>query len=191
MNYFVCGTRLLAFNAKCGTSTFAWAILRQFYPEIVKGLEEGTQWAHGGKTENQMLHRWVPKRSSPYKMPVAQIVREPVDRFKSAVAFMNLVERAGSIDAVIDDLLNETATIDGMNGTVAANFHFRPQSRFTGELYYFRMDQIELCADWLGIKVPLKVINRSKRAKPQMTKAQEDLIRDYYSDDVELWESLK
>jgi hypothetical protein len=191
MNYFVCGNRLLAFNGKCGSSTFVWAILRQFYPEIVKELDETTRWKDGGKTEDQMLHRWVPKRANPYKMPVAQIVREPVDRFKSAVAFMNLVERAGTVDAIIDDLLNETATIDGMGGSIAANFHFRPQYRFRGELYYFRMDQMQDCADWLGIKVPLKTINKCRRSKPELTKSQEDLIRDYYSDDVELWESIQ
>tara|TARA_B100001094_G_scaffold286909_1_gene302064 strand:+ start:3434 stop:4009 length:576 start_codon:yes stop_codon:yes gene_type:complete len=191
MNYFICGDKLFAFNGKCGTSTFAWAILRQFYPEIVQDLNENTQWAHGGKTEDQMLHRWVPKRASPYKMPVAQIVREPVDRFKSAVAFMDLEKRAGTVDSIIDDLINETGTIDGLSGSVAANFHFRPQARFRGELYYFRMDQMQECADWLGIEVPLKTINKCPRKKPELTKEQEDLIRDYYSDDVELWESLK
>jgi|TARA_B100000085_G_scaffold274156_2_gene290471 hypothetical protein len=191
MNYFICGEKLLAFNGKCATSTFAWAILRQFYPEIVKQLNETTHWANGEKTEDQMLHRWVPKRVHPRKHKVAQIVREPVERFCSAVAFMNLENRCGSIEEIIDDLLNETHSLDGINGTIASNFHFRHQSRFKGDITYFRMDQLQECADWLGIKVPLKTINKARQEKPVLTAGQKELIREYYADDVALWETIK
>ena len=191
ISYFICGDKLLAFNPKCGTSTFSWAILRQFYPEIVEQLNTTTQWAHGGKTENQMLHGWVPKKVNPRKRKVAQIVRDPVERFRSAVGFMNLIKRCGSLEAIIDDLLNETAKLDTVKGTIAANFHFTPQSRFSGDLTYFRMDQMQDCADWLGIKVPLTVINKTKIEKPTLSSEQEDLIRDYYEEDVALWESIQ
>lgn len=191
MNYFICGERLLAFNPKCGTSTFCWAILRQYYSDIVDDLNNHTQWANGGLTENQMLHRWVPKRFSSYKHEVAQIVREPLERFCSAVAFMNLENRCGSVDAVIDDLVNETHGLDGIGGTIASNFHFRHQNRFSGDIKFFRMDQLQECADYLGIEVPLKTINKTKRAKPTLTSKQENLLRDYYADDVALWESIQ
>ena len=191
MNYFICGKKLLAFNPKCATSTFSWAILRQFYPDIVHDLTEKTQWANGGTVETQMLHRWVPKRFSSYGFKVAQIVREPVERFRSAVAFMNLIERCGSIEDILDDLINEHGQLDNLRGTVAGNFHFRPQTRFRGDITYFRMDQLQECADFLGIEVPLKTINITKNEKPILTKKQEDLIRDYYSNDVALWETIK
>ena len=191
MNYFICGEKLLAFNPKCATSTFSWAILRQYYPEIVHELTSNTQWANGGRAEDQMVHRWVPQRVSPYKRQVAQIVREPVDRFCSAVGFMNLLERIGDLDAVINDLINETHGLDGIRGTLAGNFHFKPQSRFSGDITYFRMDQLQECADFLGIEVPLKTINRTKKEKPVLSQNQEDLIRDYYAEDVALWESIQ
>jgi hypothetical protein len=192
MNYFICGEKLLAFNPKCATSTFSWAILRQYYPGIVDDLNNKTQWANDGKTENQMLHRWVPKKFNSNQKQVAQIVRDPVDRFRSAVAFMNLVGRkCGTIEEIIDDLINETHALDSIQGTIAANFHFRMQSRFRGDITYFRMDQLQECADFLGIKVPLTRINESTNEKPVLTPEQEDIIRDFYADDVKLWESIQ
>ena len=191
MNYFICGDKLLAFHAKCATSTFAYAILRQYYPETIDTLNKSTQWANGGETKDQMLHRWVPKRTSPYKMPVALIVREPVDRFCSAVGFMNLIERCGPVEDILDDLINEHGNLDNLRGTVAGNFHFRPQTRFRGDITHFRMDQLQECADFLGIKVPLETINKTKNEKPVLTAEQEDLVRDYYADDMALWESIQ
>ena len=64
MNYFICGEKLLAFNPKCATSTFSWAILRQYYPEIVDDLNNKTQWVNDGKTENQMLHRYIQEKTN-------------------------------------------------------------------------------------------------------------------------------
>jgi hypothetical protein len=191
MNYFICGEKLLAFNPKCATSTFSWAILRQYYPEVVDQLNTTTKWAYDGKTEEQMLHRWVPKKASPYKKQVAQIVREPVSRFRSAVGFMNLLDRAGTLEEIIDDLIHETNALEGMSNTIASNFHFRPQSRFKGNITYFRMNQLQECADFLGIEVRLKTINKTRHDKPTLTKEQEDIIKDYYADDVALWESIQ
>ena len=65
------------------------------------------------------------------------------------------------------------------------------QSRFRGDITYFRMDQLQECADFLGIKVPLTRINESKNPKPDLTPEQEDIIRDFYADDVKLWESIQ
>ena len=191
MNYFICGEKLLAFNPKCATSTFSWAILRQYYPEVVDQLNKTTKWANDGKTEDQMLHRWVPKKASPYKKQVAQIVREPVSRFRSAVGFMNLVGRTGTLEEIIDDLINETNGLEGIRHSIANNFHFKPQSRFNGDITYFRMDQLQECADFLGIEVRLKTINKTRHDKPTLTKEQEDIIKDYYADDVALWESIQ
>jgi len=192
MNYFICGEKLLAFNPKCATSTFSLAILRQYYPELLQDLEDNTHWANGKKTEEQMLHRHVPKRVNPYKKKVAQIIREPVDRFRSAVAFTNLVGRdCGTLEEIINDLINETNELDGIPNTVAMNFHFRHQNHFKGDITYFRMDQLQECADFLGIKVPLTRINENTNPKPVLTSEQEYIIRDFYADDVKLWESLQ
>ena len=188
--YFICGDKLLAFNAKCATSTFCWAILRQYYPETVDLLTNHTQWANGRSVTQQQHHRHVPTRATPYKHQVAQIVREPVDRFCSAAGFMNLTNRFG-IESVLNDLIHETGELEGIRGTIAANIHFKRQSRFSGDITYFRMDQLQECADFLGIKVPLGTVNKTKHEKPVLTPEQEDLIRDFYSEDVALWESIQ
>jgi hypothetical protein len=188
--YFICGDKLLAFNAKCATSTFCWAIIRQYYPETLYILENKTQWANGRRAEDQQHHRHVPTRATPYKHQVAQIVREPVDRFCSAAGFMNLTNRFG-IEPVLNDLVNETSELEGIRGTIAANIHFKKQSRFSGDITYFRMNQLQECADFLGLKVPLKTINTTRHEKPVLTPKQKDLVRDFYADDVALWESIQ
>ena len=188
--YFICGEKLLVFNPKCASSTFCWAILRQYYPEIVDDLTNHSQWANGKSARDQSLHRHVPHRATPYRHQVAQIVREPVDRFCSATGFFNLQKRFG-VEAVINDLINETHELDGFRGTVAANIHFKEQCRFSGDITYFRMDQLQECADFLGIEVPLETVNKTKHEKPVLTAEQEDIIRDFYANDVKLWESLQ
>lgn len=188
--YFICGDKLLAFNAKCATSTFCWAILRQYYPETVDSLTNHTQWANGKSVEEQQHHRHVPTRATSYNYQVAQIVREPVDRFCSAAGFMNLTKRFG-IDPVLNDLVHETGELEGIRGTIAANIHFKKQARFSGDITYFRMNKLQDCADFLGIKVPLKTINRTRNEKPSLTPKQKDLVRDFYADDVALWESIQ
>lgn len=189
--YFISGKKLLAFSAKCATSTFCWAIIRQYYPEVLDVLTNHTQWANGGTVNQQLHHRHVPTRATPYKHQVAQIVREPVDRFRSAAGFMNLTNRFG-IEAVINDLINETGELEGIRGgTIAANIHFKKQARFSGDITYFKMDQLQECADFLGIKVPLETVNVGRHKKPDLTSEQEDIIRDFYADDVKLWESIQ
>jgi hypothetical protein len=53
------------------------------------------------------------------------------------------------------------------------------------------MDQLQECADFLGIKVCLKTINKTRHDKPTLTKEQEEIVRDYYAEDVALWDSLQ
>ena len=72
MRYFVCGDKLMAFNGKCGTSTMAWAIVRQFYPDIEEYLRTKVKWA-AGTVDEQMHHNHVPKRTHP-NAPVVQIM---------------------------------------------------------------------------------------------------------------------
>ena len=113
-----------------------------------------------------------------------------MDRFRSAAGFMNLTKRFG-IEPVINDLINETGELEGMRGTIAGNIHFKKQARFSGDITYFKMDQLQECADFLGIKVPLETVNAGRHKKPDLTPEQEDTIRDFYADDMKLWESLQ
>ena len=188
MKYFIAGEKLLAFNGKCGTSTMAWAIIRQFYPEQEDYLKTKVQWG-SGTVDEQMHHNFVPKRTHP-NAPVVQIIREPVSRFRSAVAFLRLENKA-NIDQILDDLENETELIEVRRGKLVNNFHFAYQDNFRGDITYFPLSNIQGAADALGITVPLIRINSAPTDKPVLTEEQEDRVRAFYADDVRLWESIQ
>lgn len=190
MKYFICGKKLLAFNGKCGTSTMAWAIIRQFYPETEEYLRTKVKWGKG-TVDDQMHHAHVPKRTHPDR-PVVQILRDPVERFRSAVAFLRLEDRKFTVDQILDDLEDETNVVDMQRGgSLVNNFHFRYQDNFRGDITYFPLNNLQGAADELGIKVPLIKINSAPTKKPDLTPEQEDRVRSFYADDVRLWESIQ
>jgi hypothetical protein len=52
--------------------------------------------------------------------------------------------------------------------------------------------QLQECADWLGITVPLPQIDATEEAnKPTLTPEQEARVREIYAADIALWESLQ
>lgn len=196
--YFIAGPKLLAFNAKCGTSSFCNAIIKAHHPDILDHLVNHTHFPYG-KTmdEMQQLHKYLPTRVNPDR-PVALIVREPVNRFCSALGFLNL---ADSVDDVLRVMIEETGeAIVNSKGhmfsprkPIAADVHLLKQSRYLhddADLTIFRMDQIDECAEWLGLPTPLVRYNETSGPKPTLTPEQIEKVKHYYRKDVELWESL-
>jgi hypothetical protein len=58
---------------------------------------------------------------------------------------------------------------------------------------YFRFeDQLNECAEWLGLPTPLPQEDATEEAnKPVLTPEQEARVREIYADDIKLWESLQ
>jgi hypothetical protein len=58
---------------------------------------------------------------------------------------------------------------------------------------HFRFsDQIDACAEWLGLENPVPQLNAEpEENKPTLTPEQEAAVREAYSADVALWESLQ
>ena len=187
--YIVAGDKLLAFNAKCCTSSFIREIVRTYYPDIEQ-LISTAAYPEGKSADNTQHHNFVTYRVNPDR-PVVLLVRDPVERFRSAMAQHNLT--AEDVDGVLDELRDETTNyVQRLRGPkLAANVHFLPQDRFAGDVSYFRApDQIAEAAAALGIAVP-GVINESEAgSKPDLTAEQIDRVRSWYADDVALWESL-
>lgn len=181
--YFVAGEKLLAFNAKCCTSTMVREIIRSYYPDI-EAIITQADYPEGKTADNTQHHRWVPARINPDR-PVVQIVRDPVDRFASAMAQLHLTD----VDGVINELRSEAGAITFNNRLLAANVHFLPQARFDGDISYFRHDNADAAAAALGLNVPLPVMNESK-TKPSISEAQAALIKEWYADDQALWDSI-
>jgi len=196
--YFIAGDRLLAFNAKWCTSSFARAIIKSHHPDVEEYIQTKLHLPEGRDVETEQHHSLVPKRFNPDR-PVALLVREPVSRFKSALSFMHL---ENEVDKVLDAIINEdTQTV--LNGVgipsnarfpLVANIHLRHQYRLlhdVNEAQLFRMpDQIDECAEWLGLETPLVRINESRFPKPELTEDQIDRVKLYYKKDIELWESI-
>lgn len=181
--YFVAGEKLLAFNAKCCTSTMVREIIRAHYPDI-ETIITSANYPEGKNADNTQHHRWVPARINPDR-PVVQVVRDPVERFASAMAQLRL----NDVDGVIDELKSEAGEITFNNRLLAANVHFLPQSRFDGQITYYRHDNADDAAAALGLTVPLPVMNESK-TKPSISDEQAGLIREWYADDQSLFDSL-
>ena len=176
--YFICGDKLMALNAKVGTSTFARAIIKKYYPDIDLDITS----AHYPEGENADTKQWqmkVPYRNNPDR-PVVCLIREPVDRFCSAMAQIGLDD----VDAAITELLTEAGLYGYRQGVkLVENVHFVKQSNIVGApIHYFRFpDQIDDAARFLGLDLPLVIINENTKVnKPEVTAVQSIAIRDFY-----------
>ena len=186
--YFICGDKLLALNAKVGTSSFARAIIKRYYPDIEKTITEAA-YPEGKNADNQQFQLWIPYRSNPDR-PVICLIRDPVERFRSAMAQVGLAD----VDAAIQELQNETGEY-GKKGRIKLvdNVHFIPQSRIYGNpISYYRFpEDIEEVATILDLALPLPSINEASNDKPILTLQQEAAVKDFYSEDLILWNSLQ
>ncbi|NBX73030.1 MAG: hypothetical protein EBQ89_01895 [Alphaproteobacteria bacterium] len=110
-------------------------------------------------------------------LPLAVMVRDPLERFRSALArTRNSVEEALALrysDAHFQSLSDM--------GLIAT------------DVTYFRFpDQIEECAAWLGLETPVPQENAEPdENKPTLTPAEELAVRTAYGDDIALWERLQ
>lgn len=194
--YFICGDKLLSLNAKVGTSTFARAIIKKYYPEI-DALVLSAAYPEGQSADTQQLQMRVPYRTNPDR-PVVLLVRDPVERFRSAMAQTKLDD----VDAALTELVEETGSYGVANALrqikLVENVHFAPQNISAAviaagqPLHAFAFpDQIDAAAEFLGLDLPLVIINEGTGVKPDVTEEQAAAIRAFYADDVALWNSLQ
>jgi len=113
----------------------------------------------------------------PQTAGIAVMVRGPVERFRSACARQN-------------------KTVEEGLGLRESDVHFWPikdMGLIADNIVYFRFpDQINDCAAWLGLPVPVPQENEEpEEKKPVLTVEQEAAVRLAYDDDIALWESLQ
>ena len=100
---------------------------------------------------------------------VGIIVRNPIERFRSMVAHAN---------STVEYQLNYPRYKPLPSGNFVKYFRFE--------------DQLQECADWIGITTPLpKLDSVDESQKPILTKEQENLVKQIYANDIILWESLQ
>lgn len=192
MRYLKCGEKLFALNAKTATSSFARAIIARWYPAIEQMITTAA-YPEGQSADTGQWQLLVPYRTRPVGEVVC-LVRDPVERFRSAMAQVRLAD----VDATLDELANETGNHPEYRPAkgrrlLSEDVHFQPQSWFSGDpIRYFRFpDQLGNAAVALDLTLPLPVINESTGVKPDLTPEQEQRVREWYADDVALWNSLQ
>jgi hypothetical protein len=101
---------------------------------------------------------------------LAIVLRNPIERFRSTCAS----KPALSIDEHL------------------ANPIYSPLPQIQWVRIFLFETQLQECIDWLGVTVPLEHIDPTEpSSKPNLTPKQEAIVRQIYSDDIALWESLQ
>jgi hypothetical protein len=105
------------------------------------------------------------------------LVRDPVERFRSACA-------------------RRKTTVDEGLQLLQGDVHFWPLADMgllqEGVKHFRFPDQIDACAEWLGLANPVPQLNEeAEDGKPTLTDEQAEAIRTAYAADISLWESLQ
>lgn len=183
MRYFITPQYDLAINLKVATSSLARAVIAAHYPELENlitkphGDGNGTAYPEGKGPDTTRWQGIIPSRNTP-EQTVVLIVRDPVERFRSACA------ESGVKD--LDVKLIELET------DANRNLHFNKQSDVIGEIKLFKFEEhLEVAATLLGLAWPLPHIpSLDKAPKPDLTREQISRIEAIYADDITLHTSI-
>ena len=209
MFYFILPKCCIAFNAKVASTALAFSIVQKYYPErltetlerhkknieglspeFIKTLPESIQRTiYNDKCDSVAFWQSVCLTEKKPNPPILLLVREPVDRFKSAVAHLQ-IDPEVTISALEnnDKMIFQKLLRNARNDT-----HLLPQHIYNGpqtKCYRFP-DQLEnLCRD-AELDWPLPKVNEGKQVKPILTDEQIKRVEAYYAEDVELYRSIK
>jgi hypothetical protein len=185
MPYFITPNHSVAFNAKVASSTLARAIIAAFHPDNEQMIQNAAYPDHLGP-DNVRWHSVCPKEREPSK-PVVLIVREPVARFRTAMAQVGLTDVDAALTALEQD---GSVQFPRRQRKLREDVHFRHQHELLQGGTAFRLEDLEDAATFIGLSLPLPTINEAGRPKPDLTPEQEARVRAYYAEDVALYASL-
>ena len=120
----------------------------------------------------EITQSYHPAKLYPLSNPnnsICVIVRNPIERFRSMVAQTN-------------------STVEEQLENPRYGCEFCHITNYTTTFLF--ETQLQQCADWLGITVPLPHLD-STINKPILTPQQEDKVREIYAADLKLWQSLQ
>jgi hypothetical protein len=163
--YFVVGDKLLCFIPRTGSTSLLKLIEDKHYPNSHKGM---------GITP----HFRITSIIDDHKSPMCAMIRNPIDRFISGCTQTKRTVAEG-----IEELQKPQVDI-----------HIRPQYTYLSELRETKLfkfpEQIDECAEWLGLPTPVPLINKSVRKKPKATKEELEWLNEYYKKDFEIYNTL-
>lgn len=210
MQYFVLPHCCIAFNAKVASSALASSIVRKYHPERLEkamteyentwsqfsdefknSLPESFQRMFKADMDNSISfwQNLCTITRNPNK-PILLAFREPVERFISGAAYLEQ-----DIEKLLTGLENDDDQyiLEKLPMSIRKNTHFIKQCwLIQGEtkLYQFPNELEQLCKD-ADLEWPLPKVNETRQVKPILTEKQIERVKNYYHEDVEIWNSLK
>lgn len=152
----------LMLTPRSGSHSLAAAALQQFWPEA------HSDWLAAGLDAGHPATYFPSHEQYAGQADLGLVVRDPVERFRSMCAHRPA--------RTIEDHLAQPV------------YGPLPQGNF---VRYFRFEELDAVADYLGLPTPLPQIDATDEAdKPTLTPEQEARVREIYADDIALWGSL-
>lgn len=182
--YFDAGDFAVACLCKAGSSSLSRAIIKRYHPRIEgmlttpPGTGRGTAYPSGVNPDNRRNHAICPKADPQDKTSVLIVLRDPLERFCSAVR----ESRRWSVDETLDKL--ESSEEERLLLFARVSPYVVP-----GKTKFFNfpsgLEALRVLADLPPL---LDIDGGHTLPKPTLTPSQEDRVRKYYSDDIALYE---
>lgn len=186
MAYFITPNYSVAFNAKVASSTLARAIIEKFYPDKETLIQNSAYPAHIGP--NSVRWHFLCPTEQHASRPIVLIVRDPVSRFCSAMAQLNLIDVENTLTALEQDTEEQ---LGRRNIRLTQDAHFRHQHELLQGGIAFKLKNLTAAAAYIDLNLPLPVINAAKRLVPTLTTAQKTRVLTYYAADSALYDSAQ
>ena len=183
--YFKTPNYSVAFNAKVASSTLSRAIVAAFHPEQ-EYLIQTAAYPAGKGPDNTQAHSLCPKEETASE-PIVLVVREPVARFRAAMAQVRLTD----VDAVLAALEQNGALPHPRRSlNIREEVHFMHQHTLAQpSAKVFKLEDLNAAATYIGLPLPLPAINEASGEKPLLTPEQESRVLAYYAEDKALYDS--
>lgn len=176
IKYIKSGDAVYAVNLKAASSAILKAIAETHYPEVVDLIVNKSSYPEGVEPMARRVHGALPHVEDP-DGPVVLIVRDPVERFRSA---------CGEIRMTADKAL------DSLESGGFVNRHLLPTSRLLRNgvhLYRYETD-LQEAVTALGLEYPLPEFLSTGGEKPDLTPEQLARVQAIYADDIALYNSI-
>lgn len=176
--------KAVALIYKSGSSSLIKAIIDEVQTEQSQALQDA-RLGEGMSSETGQLHAFTKMEDATGKQ-VLMLVREPVEKFRSAVAQI----QKNQPDKTVEDILVLAEAESPINP------HLWPIEKYLDGyssakmlLLYKFPEQLDDMAVEAGLTLPLPVLNESE-AKPDLTEDQIARVQARYSKDLELYDSI-
>lgn len=166
----------LALVPRSGSHTLFSLILKHYDPQARQESwtpPNGARWHPVMNIQQGMCD--LSTGMMPREITFAVVVRDPVERFRSACARLQKTP-AEVIAESLDDV--HTWTIESM-GLLS-----HPQAK------YFLFTELEQCAVFLGLPTPLEQVNEEP-VKPDLSQEELQFLEQHYAKDIEFYNNLQ